>query len=336
MPKSTHGNQQAKRARRSRDSPSQVSAVSAFAWLVDALIDEPKLTSAGGHKKGDGPKMMVRTARRSAPAKRVQGRAQVVKKFTLVNRAPSRAANRSTSATASTGSTPLEIAPTSTAPAPVQALTQMSGNAGVVVGAPMGLNTPGLRPIARVEIMSETAPVTIYNPVQVLSSAVVADPTGTATDALPVNDWANRFQGFQQYRIRSTKWILTPIRPVVGTATATQAPGAIGYWIQDTPQAGPPTANDFLQANRRLMCINTDREAVITYSTNEPQDLNLSDIDQPPSHITGSTIQQGQHALLIYGDAPNTNLVGFPTSGYSNVVLVTAIYDIEFFGVGGV
>jgi hypothetical protein len=207
--------------------------------------------------------------------------------------------------------------------------------AGSVVGAagPLG---PGLRPIARLEVMSETRHITFNGTVGVLSSTNVCDPTGIATDALAVNGWSNRFGGFQQYRIRSTKWVLVPLRTNVGTTTSSQAPGHVGMWIQDTPQAGNPATPNFLEANRRMILCNQERIEYMTYATNEPQDLNLSDIQTPPSHITNASIQQGQHCCQVYGDDTVTGILGLPNSGFIPLFSLTAVYDIEFFGVGGV
>jgi hypothetical protein len=281
-------------------------------YLADALIDEPQLTTAGGHKKGDGPK---------GQPQRAQGRAQVTKKFSLVNRTQS----------AKTVPTPAAKAEETIVKA--QSTAQ---NAGVVVGMPMGMNSSGLRPIARVEVMSQTQPITYQGSLGVASATVVCDPTGVATDALPVDAWNSRFAGFQQYRVRSTKWILTPIRTNVGTTTSSQGAGCVGIWVQDTPQVGGPTPTTFQQANRKLIPINTDKTEVLTYTTNEPQDLNLSDIFLPPTHITGATLQQGQHAFQLYGDTTLTGLAGYPGSGFTPIFCITAVYDIEFFGVGGV
>jgi hypothetical protein len=198
------------------------------------------------------------------------------------------------------------------------------------------MNSAGLRPIARVEVMSATRTVTYQGSVGVLSATVVADPTGTATNSLGVQSWSTRFAAFQQYRIRNTKWILTPIRPLVGTTTSSQGPGHVAAWIQDSPQAGPPTTTEFLQANRKCLVINTDKVDVMSYSTNEPQDLNLTDIFLPPSHVTGSSISTGQHAYMLYGDNTLTGMLGYPSTGFTAVFTITAVYDIEFFGVGGI
>jgi hypothetical protein len=255
--------------------------------------------------------------------KRGQGRANIVKPFTVVNRGGGASA-------ASTAQVP------SKSTASAQSAVQAQAQVGVVVGMPQGMNASGLRPIARVEVMSQTQPITYQGSLGNVSSTVVCDPTGVATDSLPVDAWNSRFAGFQQYRVRSTKWILTPIRTNVGTTTSSQGAGCVGIWIQDTPQAGGPAPTGFQQANRKLVPINTDRTETLVYTTNEPQDLNLSDIFVPPSHITGTSIQQGQHAFQLYGDTTLTGMAGFPGTGFTPIFCITAIYDIEFFGVGGV
>jgi len=226
-------------------------------------------------------------------------------------------------------------------PAPAMAQGQSQQQAaqfvqGAVVGAPVGINAAGLRPIARLEIMSNTRTITLNGTIGQCAATVVCDPTGVATNSLPVQSWSTRFAGFQQYRVRSTKWILTPIRPLVGTATSSQGPGHVAVWVQDSPQAGSPTTTEFLQANRKNVVVNSDHIDVLTYTTNEPQDLNLTDIFLPPSHITGSSISTGQHAYMVYGDNSLTGLLGYATSGFIALFTITAVYDIEFFGVGGI
>jgi hypothetical protein len=252
--------------------------------------------------------------------------ARVVKSFSLVNRS---GGSQQAAAPVAT-SAALSALP---ATAQVQAQPQV---AGTVVGVPMGMNAAGLRPIARVEVMSQTQPITYQGSLGVASATVVCDPTGIATDSLPVDSWNSRFAGFQQYRIRSTKWLLTPIRTNVGTTTSSQGAGCVGIWIQDSPQVGGPNPTTFQQANRKLITINSDRTETLVYTTNEPQDLNLSDIFLPPIHITGASFSQGQHAFQLYGDTTLTGLAGYPGSGFTPIFCITAIYDIEFFGVGGV
>jgi len=208
---------------------------------------------------------------------------------------------------------------------------------GVVVGVPLGMSAAGLRPVCRVEVMSQTRHVTFLSSTGVLSSNNVCDPTGIATDALGVDSWNSRFAGFQQYRVRSTRWILVPLRTLVGTTTSSQAGGHVGVWVQDSPQAGSPNQTTFQQANRKFVLINQERIESIAYTTNEPQDLNLSDIFLPPTHITGATLVQGQHCLQIYGDDTLTGIVGISSAaGYVPMFSITAVYDIEFFGVGGI
>jgi len=248
-------------------------------------------------------------------------RQTIVKKFSIVNRTTNQSRKAQVAAKPASSVTQA----TTTQPS-VQA----------VVGVPFGMNAAGLRPIARVEVMSVTRTNTFNGSIGVLSATCVADPTGTATDALGVDNWANRFNGFQQYRIRKTKWILCPVRPNVGTTTSSQGPGCVGMWIQDSPQTGPPTTAQFLEANRKMIPVNTDRVETLEYATNEPQDLNLSDISSPPSHIVNTSIDQGQHCFQLYGDDTLTGMVGYPNSGFTPVFAITALYDIEFFGVGGV
>jgi hypothetical protein len=240
-------------------------------------------------------------------------RKTVMKPFTLVNK------------------TPRAVSP-AVQPAPVAAMA----NHGVVVGMPMGISAAGLRPVCRVEVMGDTIAIPFSGTIGVLSQTFVCDPTGTAPNSLAVNNWSNRFSGFQQYRVRSTTWIVVPLRTNVGTTTSSQAPGHIGIWVQDTPQTGAPTTNQFLQANRRFVLCNQERIERITYTTNEPQDLNLADISLPPSHVTGSGVELGQHALQLYGDNNNTGITGIGTGVTVSLFSVTPIYDIEFFGIGGV
>jgi len=204
------------------------------------------------------------------------------------------------------------------------------------VGVPRSMNAAGLRPVVRCEIMSVTRQVTLSNTTGILSSTNVADPTGNATNACAVSSWNTRFFGFQQYRIRSTRWIIVPVRTNVGTTTSSQCPGHVGIWVEDSPQTGSPLTAQFLQANRRMMLCNTEKIESIEYATNEPQDLDLSDIAVAPTHTTGSVLQQGQHCLQIYGDNTYTGISGFPASGYTVLYTVTCVYDIEFFGIGGV
>jgi hypothetical protein len=195
---------------------------------------------------------------------------------------------------------------------------------------------PGLRPIARLEIMSTTRIINFNGGIGVLTATAVADPTGTAANSLGVDSWMTRFGGFQQYRIRKTKWILVPLRTNVGTGTSSQGPGHVGVWIQDTPQTGAPTTSQFFQANREMVLCNTDHIKAIEYATNEPQDLNMSDISLPPSHVTGAGVELGQHCYQTYGDIANTGMTGWPGTSATPAFSITALYDIEFFGVGGV
>jgi len=239
-------------------------------------------------------------------------RKTIVKPFTLVNKTPRTAS-----------------------PAVVN-VPAAQANHGVVVGVPMGVSAAGLRPVCRVEVMSRSTLVLFNGTVGVLSTTFVCDPTGNAAGSLYVNNWASRFSGFQQYRVRSTRWMVVPLRTNVGTTTSSQAPGYIGVWVQDTPQTGPPTTNQFFEANRRFVLCNQERIESVTYTTNEPQDLNLSDISLPPSHVTGAGVELGQHAFQLYGDNVSTGITGIGTGINVGLFSVTAIYDIEFFGIGGV
>jgi hypothetical protein len=238
----------------------------------------------------------------------------IVKKFTVVNKAAAR--SRAAPVAAST---------------PVVAAKPL---ANYVVGVPTGINAAGLKPVCRTEIMSAPANVVFNATLGVLSSTFVADPSGSAANALTVDTWLQRFGGFQQYRVRSTRWIIVPLRTNVGTTTSSQQPGHIGFWIEDTPQIGAPTTTQFLQANRRYMLANQEKIEHLVYDTNEPQDLNLSDISTSPTHVVGSGVELGQHCLQLYGDDTHT---GLADSGATNVLFtVTAVYDVEFFGIGGV
>jgi len=193
---------------------------------------------------------------------------------------------------------------------------------------------PNLRPVARVQVSSSKTIAYYTNASTALFSTFVCDPTGIASNSLGVTGWSTRFAGFQQYRVRKTEWHIIPTRVNIGTTTSSQLSGWIGYWIEDSPQTGAPVTSDFQKANVKVIMANCDHQTVHTMETNEPQDLNLSDIFVPPSHVTGSVIQQGQHCLQLYGDSTNTALV----SGGANAAMfgVFCIYDIEFFGVGGV
>lgn len=252
----------------------------------------------------------------------------IIRKFTLINKQRTGAARQPQEAE-------VDDAKTSKS-ATAASLVAKPAVMGVVVGVPVGMSAAGLRPIARVEIMSETEPVTFLGSTGVCQSSSVADPTGIATNALGVNGWANRFSGFQQYRLRSTRWILVPLRTLVGTVTSSQVGGHVGIWIQDSPQVGNPGPTEFQQANRKFVLINQEKIEHLVYSTNEPQDLNLSDIALPPTHTTGATLQQGQHAFQVYGDDTITGIIGLPNNVYTPLFTLTAVYDIEFFGVGGV
>jgi hypothetical protein len=190
-----------------------------------------------------------------------------------------------------------------------------------------------LKPVARVKVMSLNVPVVVDPSSTFIAQSFVADPTGGAPNSVNVSGWTSRFQGFQQYRIRSTTWEVIPMRALVGTATSSQAGGAVDVWFEDTPQIGVPSTVQDAQANRRIVLVNTDTVHRETYSTNEPQDLNLTDIDSAPSHAVGSALQLGQHCLQMYGDALTLGLT--TTTESVQLFVVRCIYDLEFFGIGG-
>jgi len=195
---------------------------------------------------------------------------------------------------------------------------------------------PNIRPIARVEIPSDPFEVNFETVAGWARASLVANPTSTSFSSgvqqMGVSSWNNRFSGFQQYRIRNVKWLIIPHRPLVGTTTSSQMGGFFAAWLEDNPGIGAPTSTDFDAANWRPVIVNSDRTHLIEYQSNEPQDLNLIDISTPPNHIVNSTLQVGQHALQIYGDGPSSGL-----ANGVDVALATvrAVYDIEFFGVGG-
>ncbi len=190
---------------------------------------------------------------------------------------------------------------------------------------------PGLRPIARAKIMG-TNFVMYANSLSVIAYSHVCDPTGIASGARGVQAWANRFAGFQQYRVRSTTWEIIPIRQNVGTATSSQAAAGFEVWIGDDPSVGTPTLFQMNDNNRTFVHLNTDKVTHITYTTNEPQDLNLSPIGTSPSHVSGTSVVEGQHCLQCYGDQTYCGLQNDVAD--LQVAIVRPIYDVEFFGIG--
>jgi len=194
---------------------------------------------------------------------------------------------------------------------------------------------PRLRPVSRVKIASVCKPVNWLVATGIAAATFVADPTNSAAFAMQVFNWPNRFAGFQQYRIRSTEWQLVPLRKLGTSALSTfaQVSGYVYCWINDEPQVGVPTNNAMLTTDPRAIAhCNSDKVHRITYTTNEPQDLNLTQVGGAPVHITGNVgLELGQHAFQVYGDDVNTGI-----NNTLNITLFTVrcIYDIEFFGVG--
>jgi hypothetical protein len=191
---------------------------------------------------------------------------------------------------------------------------------------------PDLVPIFRGKISSTLAVFNGISALQQGTTTYVADPTGNATNALGVFQWSTRFSGFQQYRIRSTEWVLTPIRYNLTMDT----PGYTIGFVEDDPQAGAASQAVALASfPRARVCHQSLKPLMITYGTNEPGDLDLSDINTPPNKIVNGSINQGQHCLNLYTDQ---GFFGFqaPASGTIPLIGVQAIYDVEFFGIGGV
>jgi len=194
---------------------------------------------------------------------------------------------------------------------------------------------PDLVPLCRVLVSSTLA---LFNGVAAIdqgTTTYVCDPTGVATNSLGVFQWSTRFSGFQQYRVRSTKWVLTPLR--TKTAVDTAIAGYAIAFIEDDPQAGAPSQAVALASYPRARVIfNSEKISTIDYGTNEPTDLDLSDINTPPTKIVGTSINQGQHCLNLYTDNGFFGLNFITSSGTFPLIGVQAIYDIEFFGIGGV
>jgi len=190
---------------------------------------------------------------------------------------------------------------------------------------------PGLRPIAKARIFG-TNFVMYASSLSIVAYTHVADPTGIASGARGVQAWANRFAGFQQYRIRSTTWEIIPIRQNVGTTTSSQAAAGFEVWLDDDPSSGTPTLFAMNDNNRTFVHLNTDKITRIVYHTNEPQDLDLSPIGSPPSHSVGSTVVEGQHCLQCFGDQTYCALQNDVAD--LQVAIIRPIYDIEFFGIG--
>lgn len=194
-----------------------------------------------------------------------------------------------------------------------------------------GFMAPDLKPIARAKIFG-TNFVMYASSLSIIAYSHVADPTGIASGARGVQAWANRFAGFQQYRIRSTTWEIIPIRQIVGTTTATQAPAGFEVWVDDNPAVGTPTLFAMNDNNRTWVHLNTDKITRITYATNEPQDLNLAPIGTSPAHTVGTTVVEGQHCLQCFGDQTYCALDNSVAN--LQVAIVRPIYDVEFFGIG--
>lgn len=201
--------------------------------------------------------------------------------------------------------------------------------------APMA---PDLVPLCRCLVSSTQALFNAIGAIGQGTTTYVADPSGNATNSLEVFQWSTRFSGFQQYRIVKTTWVLTPLRTAVGTGSLASDKMA-GYaiaWIEDSPQSGAPSQAVALATYPRKRVI-FDSETIheIPYGTNEPGDLNLSDINSAPTHIVGNSVTLGQHCLQMYTDNGFFGLDSNFSSGTRPLVGVQAIYDVEFFGIGG-
>lgn len=189
---------------------------------------------------------------------------------------------------------------------------------------------PSLSPIAKARIFGSN--FALYaSSLSIISYARVADPTGIASNAAGVQAWANRFAGFQNYRIRATTWEIIPIRCNVGTTTSSQSAGGFEVWLDDSPSS-TPTLFAMNDNNRVFVHLNSDKITRLTYRTNEPQDLNLSAIGEPPSHVEGTGVVEGQHSLQCWGD-PTYTCVPLACADLQ-VAIIRPIYDVEFFGIG--
>jgi hypothetical protein len=195
---------------------------------------------------------------------------------------------------------------------------------------------PDLVPLCRVKVSSTLA---IFNGFGVLNQGTntyVADPTGNATNALGVFQWGTRFSGFQQYRLRSTEWVITPLNATSAPQAAIMPGYAIAF-VEDDPQAGAASQAVALASYPRARVpFGNHPCAHITYDSNEPGDLDLSDINTPPNKIVNGSVKQGGHCLNIYTD---NGFFGFNPDFNTNtfqLLGIQAVYDIEFFGIGGV
>jgi hypothetical protein len=192
---------------------------------------------------------------------------------------------------------------------------------------------PELVPVCRVLVSSTLAIFNGLTSVTAGSQSYVADPTGNATNALGVFQWGTRFSGFQQYRLRSTEWKLIPLRQA--SSGDINSGYAIAF-VEDDPQAGAASQAVALASYPRARVIlNSETIHTVTYDSNEPSDLDLSDINTPPNKIVNGSVHQGGHCLNVYTD---NGFFGFDTNASGTIPLIgiQAIYDIEFFGIGGV
>jgi hypothetical protein len=205
----------------------------------------------------------------------------------------------------------------------------------------MPMLAPDLVPLCRCIVSSTLA---IFNAVLALgqgTSTFVADPSGTATNALGVFQWSTRFSGFQQYRLRKTEWKLTPLRTFQNTSGSVGnliPPGGYSIaYIEDDPQAGAPSQAVALASYPRARVIHNSTEVhTVSFASNEPSDLDLSDISTPPNKIVAGVVNQGAHCLQLYTDDGFFGLNTSAASGTQHLIGVQALYDIEFFGIGGV
>jgi hypothetical protein len=203
---------------------------------------------------------------------------------------------------------------------------------------PARLLNPDLPPICRCVVSSQPAIFTASQSLAQGTQTFIADPTGTVSGALGVFQWSTRFSGFQQYRIEKTEWHIVPIRQNVGTVTSSQAPGIAIAWIDNDPNAGAPSqAVALASMPRARIVLNSDKQHEISYTANEPQDLNLADISLPPTHDTGGGIlNDGQHCMNIYTDNGFFGLDVGSGSGTVQLLYVQAHYHVAFYGIGGV
>jgi hypothetical protein len=199
--------------------------------------------------------------------------------------------------------------------------------------------SPDLPPLAKTRICSQPAIFNAVNSVGQGTNSYVCDPSGGAPGSLGVFQWSTRFSGFQQYRVTNTEWILRALRTNIGTVTSSQCAGVAVAWIDDDPQAGVPSQAAALASNvRALINLNGEGHHMVTYTSNEAQDLNLTDISLSPAHVVGNgVINAGQHCLQVYTDNGFYGLdSGLPGTGSTPLIWIQAIYDVEFYGIGGV